>query len=160
MHLVAHYHAAKLNVSKARSRAGAHIFFSNDEPKPLYNIPILTIAQIIKFVMYSAAEAELAAIFITAKDMAPLRQTIIEMKWPQGQYPIQTGNSTAVGVTNNSIFPTRTKYMDMRFHLLCWRMVQGQLILYSALFTKNLGYYSTKHHPTLYHLAHQTTHAG
>ena len=160
MHLAAHYHAAKLNLSKARSRAGAHIFFSNDEPKPLYNVPILTIAQIIKFVMYSSAEAELAAIFITAKDMAPLRQTIIEMKWPQGQYPIQTGNSTAVGVTNNSIFPTLTKYMDMRFHWLCWRMVQGQFRFYWAPSTKNLRYYSTNHNPPLYHLSHRPAHSG
>ena len=55
--------------------------------------------------MSYATEAELAALFITAKDMAPLRQTLIEMKWPQGQSPIQTNNSIAVGVTNNTIAP-------------------------------------------------------
>eukprot|EP00956_Cyclotella_meneghiniana_P023402 scaffold45578_cov41-Cyclotella_meneghiniana.AAC.1 len=60
MILAAHSDAAYLNVSKARSRAGAHIMLSEDIPVPAFNGPILTLAQIIKFVASSAAEAELA----------------------------------------------------------------------------------------------------
>ena len=45
----------------------------------LWNGPILTIAQIIKFVMFSAAESELGALYITAKEMVPISQTLIEM---------------------------------------------------------------------------------
>ena len=56
-----------LNESRARSRAGAHIFLSENEPKPKLNGPILTIAKIIKTVMASAEEAEMAALFITEK---------------------------------------------------------------------------------------------
>ena len=70
-----------INVSKACIRAGAHISFSEVESKPRYNGPILIIYQIIKFVIPSAAEDELAALFTTAKDMVPLHQTLIEMKW-------------------------------------------------------------------------------
>ena len=77
MRLEAHYDASYLNVSKERSRAGTHILLSEDKPKPRYNVPILNISQRIKFVMSSADEAELAALFITAKDMVPLRQTLI-----------------------------------------------------------------------------------
>ena len=57
MILAAHADAGFLNESRARIRAGAHIFLSENEPKPKLNGPVLTIAQIIKTVMASAAEA-------------------------------------------------------------------------------------------------------
>ena len=57
MILAVHEDAGFLNESRARSRAGAHIFLSENEPKPKINGPILTIAKIIKTVMTSAAEA-------------------------------------------------------------------------------------------------------
>ena len=79
MILAAHADTGFLNEPRARSRAGAHIFLSENEPKPKLNVPVLKIAQIIKTVMASAEEAEMASLFITAKKMIPLRHTIIEM---------------------------------------------------------------------------------
>ena len=79
MILEVHADAGFLNESRARIRAGAHIFLSENEPKPKLNGPILTIAQIIKTVMASSAESEMAELFITAKKMIPLRKKIIEM---------------------------------------------------------------------------------
>ena len=55
MILAAHADAGFLIKSRASSRAGAHIFLSENEPKQKLNGPILTIAQIIKTVMASAA---------------------------------------------------------------------------------------------------------
>ena len=66
MILAVHADAGFLNESRAISRAGAHIFLSENEPIPKLNGAVLTIAQIIKTVMASAAEAEIAALFITA----------------------------------------------------------------------------------------------
>ena len=43
---------------------------------PRWNGPVLTLAKIIKFVMSSASEAELGAMFITAQEMAAMRQTL------------------------------------------------------------------------------------
>ena len=40
--------------------------------------------------MSSAAEAELGAIFITAKELVPIRQALTDMGWPQPPTPIQT----------------------------------------------------------------------
>ena len=77
MILATHADAGILNESRSISRAGTHIFLSENEPKPKLNGPILTISQIIKTVMASAAEAELAVLFITAKKMIPLRHTLI-----------------------------------------------------------------------------------
>ena len=160
MILCAHADAGFLNESQARSRAGAHIYLSEDDPFPRFNGAILSIAQIIKFVMASAAEAELAALFITAREMIPHRQTLIEMGWPQPKSPIQTDNSTAAGVVNKTIVPKRSKMMDMRFWWLRCRGSQDQFRYYWDAGTKNWADYHTKHHPDTYHEAHRPTHAG
>ena len=153
MILAAHSDAAYLNVSKARSRAGAHVMLSEDVPVPAYNGPVLTVAQIIKNVMSSAAEAELAGLYICAKEMVPLRQTLAKMGWPQPKSPIQCDNSAAVGVANETIIPRKTKSMDMQFHWLRCRDSQGQFRYFWAPGSLNLGDYSTKNHPPIYHLS-------
>jgi hypothetical protein len=76
---------------------------------PRFNGAVLTIATIIKFVMASAAEAELAALFISAHEMVPHQQILIDIGWLQPQSPIQTDNSTAVGVTNKPLFQNNPK---------------------------------------------------
>jgi hypothetical protein len=105
MILCAHTDAGFLNKTNSRSRAGAHIYLSENDPFPRFNGAVLSIAHIIKFVMASAAEAELAALFVTAREMIPHRQTLIDMGWPQPKSPIQTDYSTAAGVTNKTIVP-------------------------------------------------------
>ena len=55
--------------------------------------------------MASAAKAELAALYITARDMVPMRNTLAEMGWPQPKSPVQTDNSTTVGSVNDTIIP-------------------------------------------------------
>ena len=67
------------NETRAQSRSGAHIFLSENESIPRWNGPLLTIAQIMKYVVSSAAEAEMTALFLTAKEMVPLRHTLTDM---------------------------------------------------------------------------------
>ena len=55
MILNAHSDAGFNNETKKRSRAGAHIFLSENEPIPGWKGPILTIAQIMKYVLSLAA---------------------------------------------------------------------------------------------------------
>ena len=64
--------------------------------------------------MDSAAESEMAALKITAKNMIPLRNTLVEMGWTQPQSTIQTDNSTALGFTNKAIVNKATKSADMK----------------------------------------------
>jgi hypothetical protein len=64
MVLAGHSDASYLSESKARSRAGEHFFMSTDTERPPNNGAVLTIAQIIKAVMTSAAEAEIGALYI------------------------------------------------------------------------------------------------
>ena len=155
MILAAHSDAGFNNESKARSRAGSQIFLSEIDPKPEWNGAILTIAQIIKFVMSSAAEAELGALYITAKEMVPIRQTLIEMGWKQPPSPIQTDNSTAAGVVNKTIIQRKIKSMDLRFHWLRCRKSQGNFRFYWPPGKLNWGDYSTNHHPPIYHTNHR-----
>ena len=113
MQLAAHFDAGHLNEENAKSRSSAHIYLSKNMSIPIFNGAILTIAQIIKYVMSSAAEAELASLFITARKFVALRQTLIEMRWPQQPTPMQVDNATAVGVVTNNIITKQTKSMDM-----------------------------------------------
>ncbi len=92
--------------------------------------------------------------------MIPHRQTFIDMRWPQPKSPIQTDNSTAAGVVNNTIVPCRSKMMDMHFWWFRCRASQDQFWYYWDAGSKNWADYNTKHHPDSYHEAHRHTHAG
>ena len=115
MVLAVHSDASYLSETKARSRAGGHFFCSKDEQYPENNGAILTVSQIIKAVMSSAAEAELGALYINAREAVPLRILLEEMGHPQPPTPIQVDNTTALGVVKQTIQPKRMKAMDMRF---------------------------------------------
>jgi hypothetical protein len=151
MILAAHSDASYLSETKARSRAGGHFFLSENDDVPRNNGAILTIAQIIKAVMSSAAEAELGALYINARESIPLRHLLEEMGHTQPPTPIQIDNSTALGVVTNIIQPKRTKAMDMRFHWLRCRTNQKQFRTYWRAGSTNLADYVTKHHAPIHH---------
>jgi hypothetical protein len=158
--LCAHTDAGFLNKTNSCSRAGAHTYLSKNDPFPQFNGAILSIAQIIKFVMALAAKSELAALFIMACEMIPHRQTLIPMGWPRPKSPIQTDNFTAAGVTNKTIVPRRSKMMDRQFWWFHCRASQDQFQYYWDAGTKNWANYHTKHHPDTYHKTHQSLHAS
>jgi len=160
MVLAAHSDAGFNNETKSRSRAGAHIYLSETDPKPRWNGAVTAIAAIMKHVMPSAAEAELGALFECARTMVPLRQALIEMGWPQSPSPIQTDNSTADGVVNNTIVTKRLKSMDLRFHWLRCREAQGQFRFFWAPGTDNWGDYYTKHFAPIHHESQRPQFAG
>ncbi len=160
MILAAHSDASFLTEMGSHSQAGAHIFLSKDDPVSLNNGLVLTISQILKFVMASAAEAELAALYTTAREMIPLRNALEEIGWKQPQSPIQTDNSAAAGFISDTIIQRQIKMIWMRLHWLRCRAAQGQFRFYLSKGTSNMADYHTKHHPPAYHLAHRHTHAG
>ncbi len=126
MVLCANSDAGFLNDTNSRSRAEAHVFLSENALFMQFNGAVLSITQIIKLLMVSAAKSELAALFVTAREMIPHRQTLISMGWPQPKSPIQTDNPTAAGVTNKTIVPRRAKMLDMRFWWLRCHASQDQ----------------------------------
>jgi len=107
--------------------------------------------------MSSAAEAELGALYINAREAIPMRLLLEEMGHKQPPTPIQTDNSTAHGVVTNNIQPRRTKAMDMRFHWLRCRDLQGQFRYYWRPGPDNRAYYWTKHHCAAHHIEKRPT---
>ena len=69
MVLAAHSNARYLSEPKAKSRARGHFFLSSNRTIPQNNGAILNIAHIIKHVMSSATEAELAGLYIMARSL-------------------------------------------------------------------------------------------
>ena len=53
---------------KRQTSRGGHFFLSSNEPDPLNNGAILTNATIIKNVMSLAAEAEIGALYLNARE--------------------------------------------------------------------------------------------
>ena len=151
MKLAGHSDAGYNNEPKARSRAGGHFYLSDDTQYPPNNGPVLTILQIIKAVMSSAAEAEHGALYINAREAVYIRQILKAMGHEQGKTALQTNNSTAEGVINNRIQPKRTKSMDMRFHWLRDRESQQQFRYFWRPGALNLADYWTKHHAAAHH---------
>ena len=151
MVLAVHSDASYHSEPQARSRAGGHFFLSSDTVHPPNNGAILTIAKVIKNVMSSAAEAELGALYIMAREAVYIRQILQELGHKQPRTPMQTDNTTAEAIVNNRVQPKRTKAMDMRFHWLRDRELQEQLRFYWRSGKLNYADYFTKHHPTAHH---------
>ena len=101
--------------------------------------------------MSSAAEAELCALFINCREAVPEMTTLEEMGHKHPPTPMQTDNTTALGVVNNNIVSKKLKSMDMRINWLCCREDQRQFRHYWKPGPTNLGDYSTKHHTAIHH---------
>ena len=103
---------------------------SNNSVFPPKNGTIITIAQIIKNIMSSAAESKLGALYISAREAAYILIILKEFVHEQPKTSIQTYNSTAEGFVNNKIQPKRTKAMDMQFYWLRDQERQKQFRFY------------------------------
>jgi hypothetical protein len=118
MKLAVHSDASYLSKPKARSRAGGHFFLSNDSTIPPNNGVIFNIAHIIRHVMSSATEAELAALYIMAREAVYIQIILEEMGHAQPPTPLHTDNAMAEAITNGKVQPKRTKAMNMQLHWL------------------------------------------
>ena len=81
---------------------------------------IMITCAILKLVAASAAEAELGALFLNAREAKVIRLILRELGHEQPPTPIHVDNTTAVGIVNNTIKRQRSRAMEMRyFWLLC-----------------------------------------
>jgi hypothetical protein len=87
MIMAVHSDASYLCEPKAKSRAGGHFFMSTNAEIPTNNGAILNIAHIIKHIMTSATEAELAALYIMAREAVYMRIILEEMGHKQRPPP-------------------------------------------------------------------------
>ena len=98
--------ALYLSAKNAKSRAAGHFFlgWQPDNNRPIrLNGPILTVYTILKFIVASAAEAELGTMFLNAKEEKIIRLTLEELGYPQPPTPMHCDNVTASGIANNNV---------------------------------------------------------
>jgi hypothetical protein len=157
MVMAVHSDASYLSEPAARSQAGGHFYCSSNMDDPPNNGAVLNISKILKAVMSSAAKAELGALYINAREAIPMRHLLKEMGHKQPPMPIQTDNSTVLGVITNNIQPHRTKAMDMQFHWLQCHDSQGQFRCYWRPGPNNRADYWTKHHRVAHHIKKRPT---
>ena len=139
MVLAGHNDTSYLSETNVQSHVGGHFFMSEDSPDPPNNGAILTIAQIIKAVMSSAAEAKLVALFIKCRQAIPARLVLEEMGHKQPPTLIQTDSTTSLGDVQNNMATKRLKLMDMKFHWLRCQAAQRQFRHYWRAGLKNRG---------------------
>ena len=142
--LAMHSDASYMSKPRAHSRAGGHFFLSTQDMFPLNNGAVHNTAQVIKAIMSLAAKAELGALFLIAKQAAPMQHMLIKMGHLQHLTPIQTDNLAAFGIVTNKIIPKATKEMDMQFHWLCNHKQQQQFHSYMQPGEMNFIDYWTK----------------
>jgi hypothetical protein len=148
-----HSDAGYLNEPEARSRAGGHFFMSSTPKNGVqqHNGSILTLSTILRMVVASAAEAEIGALFLNAKEGVNIRNILKEMGHPQPATPMQTDNTTAHGILRGTCKQQRSKAIDMRFYWVRDCAQQGKFDIGWGPSAQNLGDYFTKHHPPAHH---------
>eukprot|EP00804_Cyclotella_cryptica_P012564 CCRYP_014709-RF/>CCRYP_014709-RF protein AED:0.41 eAED:0.41 QI:0/-1/0/1/-1/0/1/0/228 len=141
-----------LSELNGKSRAAAYVYLTRKDSPDFHNGAVAVLSAIIKHVMASASETELAALFYGCKAAILLRIALEEMGHAQpGPTPVTTDNSTAVGLTQKTMTPKASKSMDMRFHWLCSRCAQHLFTFLWAKGQSNRADYPSKHHPPHYH---------
>ena len=101
--------------------------------------------------MSSVTEAVLSVLYINCRKANPAQHILEVMGHLQTPTPMQTDNSTALGVVTNKIQPKRTKAIGVRFHWLRCRANQRQFRTYWRAGPTNKGDYVTKHHSAWHH---------
>jgi len=145
--------ATYLSELGGKNRAAGHFYLTNRIDEDFNNWAILTLSSIIKHVMSSASEAELAALYNGCKQAAPIRITLEEMGHPQpAPTPVTTNNITAQGLTMGTMMPKASKSNDHQFNWLKCRNAQRQFkYLWRKGILNRAKDYASKHHPARHH---------
>jgi len=108
-------------------------------------------SSILDVVVASAAEAEYGALFLNGQIGADIRHKLIAMGHPQPSTSIITDNECACGIANKTVKPCKSKSMDMRYHWIRDRVIQGQYLVIWQAGRDNIADYFTKVHPPAHH---------
>jgi hypothetical protein len=77
------------------------------------NGAFFTICAILRFIVASAAEAELGTLFLNCKEGMIFCLTLKELGHPQPKAPIHCDNATAAGIANNTVKRQWLRSMEM-----------------------------------------------
>jgi hypothetical protein len=76
-----------------------------------------TLCAILRFVVASAAEAELGALFLNCQEGMIVKTTLEDLGHPQPKIPVHCNNATAVGIASNTIKRQRSRAMENEIFL-------------------------------------------
>ena len=149
-----HSDASYLSETRSRSRVAGQFFLGSkpvtDKPIPL-NGAILVFCGILKFVVASAAEAELGALFLNCKEGKVVRLILQELGHPQPPTHVHCDNKTATGIANDTVKKHRSRSMEMRFFWVTDQVKDGHFDVQWHPGQENLADYFTKHFDGKHH---------
>ena len=105
-----------------------------------------------KFVVASAAEAELGELFQNCQDGIMYQTTLHNLGHPQPRTPVHCDNATAVGIASNMVKRQRARAMEMRFMWVGDKIAQQMYELIWHPGQENLAEYQSKHHVGAHHV--------
>jgi hypothetical protein len=149
-----HSDASCLSTRGAKSRASGHFFLGwvpRDNQPIRLNGAFFTLCAILKFVAASAAEAELGALFMCAKEGRIYRLTLQELGHLQPLTPIHCDNTTAAGIANGTVKKQRSRSMEIRYFYICDQAKNGEFDVRWHRGHENLGDYASKHRASCHH---------
>jgi hypothetical protein len=150
-----HSDASYLSATRARSQVAGYFFLGSvpkDNAPIKLNGAILVFCGILKFVVASAAEAELGALFLNCKEGKIQRLILEELGHPQPPVPIHCDNATATGIANDTVKKQRARSMEMRFFWVTDQVKQRFFNVQWQPGQENLADYFTKHFEPRHHL--------
>jgi hypothetical protein len=126
-----HSDASYLSEFNACSRACGHFFMgwspTNGDPVKL-NGAFFTLCMILCFVVASAAEAKLGALFLNCKEGMIFCLMLEEHGHSQPKTHVHCNNATAAGITNNTVKCQRSCSMKMQYFWVCDKVAQHAMI--------------------------------
>ncbi len=96
----------------------------NDGDPIKLNGAFFTLCAILRFVVDSAAEAELGALFLNCKEGMIFPLTLEELGHPQPQTQVNCDNVMTVGIANNTVKCQQLRSMEMRYFWVCDKVAQ------------------------------------
>ena len=149
--------AAYLVKPGAKSRTDGFYYLSSHLDKlsyittPPLNGAIHVICKTIPHAMTSAAELEMARLFMNTQEIIPIRHGLMALAHPQPPTPLKTENSTSSSFIDNSIKQRKSKTWDMRWKYMRDPKTKEQIRTYWDRGVNNLADYPTQHHPPVHH---------
>ena len=154
MILVLETDAAYLVQPEAKSRAAGWFVLTNKPSASIKsNAPMHVMCSTIKNVVASAAEAEIASIYLGCQRACPMQVLLAELGHPQPPdgTPVFTDNQTAKGILTSLCRQKLSKAFDMRYYWIKDRIKKKQFKLTWRPGVDNMADYFSKHHPPWYH---------
>ncbi len=151
-----HYDASYLLKANAPSRTCGHFFMGwlpKDNKWIKLNGAFHLDSSILCFIVASAAEAELDALFHNCQTGIIFPSILEDLGHHQPKTPVHCNNTTAVGIANDSVKRRWSRSMEIRFFLISNKVAQNMYSLAWHPGQEYLADYQSKHHIGHHHVA-------